>query len=327
VLAAFHGNFHLPPDLEPILVKALAVDPLERYPSAEDMRADVMAALGGSVPARPAASLAPSTPPPARGRRHPVAFAAAGVLGVGLIAAAVAGVLVAQTPASRPRASITRDAVAGAPAAAPSRVGVVADSDVGSPAVDRAEVGSVVQPVETGPVAVDPVAQAASVRVDAPADGEPQDPRDDRADYLGGELPPALARLRADLDSGNPPNRALFQDVYGHAREHPEDARSQILLAQAFVLLTWYTDAIERYRSAWRTDSASRHVPSVLEDLVLLTFERSVAPEAEDALVEIFGAEALHAVDAAIASEPSEEQIARLGRVRQRLERAGLPNE
>jgi tetratricopeptide (TPR) repeat protein len=87
--ASQHGD--IPPELDPVLRRALAKDPAERYPSSADFVAELREALSHAAGATRA--LAPATPPPRR--VHPLVWAAAAILGLLALGAGLgmAGVL------------------------------------------------------------------------------------------------------------------------------------------------------------------------------------------------------------------------------------------
>jgi serine/threonine-protein kinase len=312
VLAPFHGNLHVPADVEPILLRALAVDPLERYPSVDEMLDDVRAVLDG----RP---LAPSQPvraaaTPARELPRWV-LPGAGALLFGVVALATILVL-----GGSPEAVVTQEARAvarAAPAAEPAPGVAPVEAPPSRPAaVSRSGTGSA-QPSDGESVPGDA----------ARSSGEAQAPivfRDElvpaREDDLLAHVPRDLAVHRDRVRSGEPLDAEAFAPMYGYARSHRDDARIHLVLAEGYMLLGWFTDAIDRYLTAYRVDSAMKRHRAMLDDLIVLVFERQVSLDAADAIVAIYGRDAMPAVDAAIASDPPPDRLRALEQLRARLD-------
>ena len=80
----------------------------------------------------------------------------------------------------------------------------------------------------------------------------------------------------------------------------PEDPRPLLLLGHLFVTRGWYTEGIRRYERAFQIDPDARGDRRVLANLVDLAARDSVGDAASDALITIYGAEALPAVEQAV---------------------------
>ncbi|MFK7985300.1 MAG: serine/threonine-protein kinase [Sandaracinaceae bacterium] len=120
--------------------------------------------------------------------------------------------------------------------------------------------------------------------------------------------------------------RAELGALYALAREMEFDPRPMLLIGRLFVLKGWYTEGIARYRLAHQRDPASRGHRPMLADLTRLSGRSSVEGDASEAVVTIYGREALPAVEEAIdeAAERPLDQL-RLVRLRERLQ--ALPRE
>lgn len=305
IVSALECDPNLPPDLEPMFLRALAVDPDKRFSSVEEMAAEVRLALGGRR------SLSSRTP---------------------VVIARRALSSAAPVIAARIKPSIPRRVLAwGGAAMASLAIGVGAALVVTSS--ERIEAPPLVHASEPMPAEVEPRAASAQ----RSADVEPgtaavaaattvQTPNAaPRPDPLAGELPPELEAIRARIAEGARLTQADFRPVYSYASAHRDDPRPHLLLGDAFVDIGWYSDAIERYMQAYEIDAASRHHQIVLENLVLLTFREDVGIDAAYAIGDIYGAEALPAVEAAIAASSSRRQIARLERLRAQLRDEPFP--
>jgi hypothetical protein len=321
IVSPFAGNPLLPADLEPLLIRALAIDPLERYASVEEMLLEANHALR--------AKRALSSRPPQRqqwrerttgdtlvgeprsGRSPWVAGIAGAALlaaGAGLAAFALGGsadeglamptdsapppsaasapVAVAVGPEAQPESANASTAIP--TVALPTQLGATGDDDVEA-AVGETQVEAAVEvPDEPDPLAL----------AEAHAETVAQDP-------LAGDLPEVLAGPATALLEGRELARSELVPIYRYASEHADDPRASLILGDAFVELGWYTDAIDRYMSACAVDGESRHHAMVLENLIWLTFrDRHVADFAAEAIAEIYGEEAAPAVAAALASDP-----------------------
>ncbi len=286
-VAAFSGNPLLPPDLEPLFMRALAPEPFDRYASVEEMSEEIRHALGAhrAAPSRPIRVHAPK----ARERRS-VAPAIAGAIAVGVGAAiAIAAVVLRSDESTADARSPEIRALASN--AEPTNGPTTPDSDES----DKAPAASASADVTAPPSAVEPRAR-------------------DRA-----PLPPVLAEAQARIDRGERLTRGDVAPLYAYAHEHPDDARPQVLLGHAFVDLGWHTDAITRYRAAHRILGEAPADPLVLENLVMLTFVEGVADDAASTIADVYGAAARPAVEAAIAAEPDGRTLARLQTLAARL--------
>jgi serine/threonine-protein kinase len=288
VVSAFAGNPLFPADLEPLFLRSLAVDPLDRYASVEEMMIEVRDAL--------TAKRALSSRPPAarralatRVKRKPSQkHLAAAAVASGVVMLALALVL-AFLPGAEGETRADKVAV--------------------EPKADRTVALGADAPAE--PTAALPT------ELDVPPAfrDAPLDP------LTVGVLPPELRELHLLLLDGVPVDRTDVVPLYDYVSSHPDDARPHLLMGDAFVELGWYSDAIDQYSMANELDPASRRHPLVLENLVWLTYREGVADAAAETIAEIFGRDALPAVEAAIATDPGERQTARLEALRQRLSR------
>jgi len=95
-------------------------------------------------------------------------------------------------------------------------------------------------------------------------------------------------------------DRAEIRPLYALAQAMPEDPRPLLLLGHLFVTRGWYTEGIRRYERAFQIDADARGDRRVLANLVDLAARDSVGDAASDALITIYGAEALPAVEQAV---------------------------
>ncbi len=154
--------------------------------------------------------------------------------------------------------------------------------------------------------------------------GEPAEPEED----LLGPNPwrtrpvrPALVRARRRVLAGNELSGASVRRLRAAVRRDRSDPRPHLLLAQSFVAGGRSASALERYDLAYRVDDEARGDPRMLFDLLRLATEGDERASATAMLQRIYGQQALPAIDELLdASELSEERLAALRAVRERLE-------
>ena len=114
-------------------------------------------------------------------------------------------------------------------------------------------------------------------------------------------MPEALKPLRDKLERGAHLNEGALGPAYAFARQNPGDPRPWLLIAHAYAQLDWLSDSVERYQRAYRADPTCRGDPQMLDDLLKAAVHRVAGRNATRAIRDIYGAEALPAVEKAIA--------------------------
>jgi hypothetical protein len=114
-------------------------------------------------------------------------------------------------------------------------------------------------------------------------------------------VPEALKPIRDRLESGARLNEGALGPAYAFARQNPGDPRPWLLIAHAYAQLDWLSDSVERYQRAYRADPTCRGDPQMLEDLLKAATHRVAGRNAARAIRDIYGAEALPALEKAIA--------------------------
>ena len=114
-------------------------------------------------------------------------------------------------------------------------------------------------------------------------------------------MPEALQPIRDKLERGARLNEGGLGPAYAFARQNPGDPRPWLLIAHAYAELGWVSNSVERYQRAYRADSTSRGDPHMLDDLIKAATHRVAGPAAVRAIRDIYGAEALPALEKAIA--------------------------
>jgi hypothetical protein len=115
-------------------------------------------------------------------------------------------------------------------------------------------------------------------------------------------VPGTLAPIRDKLERGARLNDAALGPAHAFARQNPDDPRPWLLIAHAYAQLGWMSDSVERYQRAHRADPTCRGDPHMLEDLLKAVSHRVAGRAAARAVRDIYGAEALPAIEKAIAS-------------------------
>lgn len=130
-------------------------------------------------------------------------------------------------------------------------------------------------------------------------------------------VPRAFTDVRRTLQAGHVPPEDMDPSLRRYAREHPDDPRPVLLLAETFYRRHWYKDALASYRKAYSIDRDARGDPSMLRNLVALAQDETVARAAGALLLTAYGRDALAALDAALTRlEPKSAEAGRLQRLR-----------
>jgi serine/threonine-protein kinase len=114
-------------------------------------------------------------------------------------------------------------------------------------------------------------------------------------------VPEALKPLRDKLEHGVRLTEGGLGPAYAFSRQNPTDPRPWLLIGHAYAQIGWLSDSVERYQRAYRADPTSRGDPHMLEDLLKAVSHRVAGRAAERAIRDIYGAEAIPALEKAIA--------------------------
>jgi serine/threonine-protein kinase len=162
-----------------------------------------------------------------------------------------------------------------------------------------------------------------------PAEKEPQpQPQSERASRARARnpwrapVPRPLRSIRTQLDHGAHPSQKALSPLYEYAHANPDDPRPWLLLGRAYAELDWFSDAVDRYVHAARADSTCRGDPQMLADLLKAAAHPAASRAAARAVRDIYGAEAIPAVDKALKSSAGDRAAtARLTTLRESLSR------
>jgi hypothetical protein len=102
-------------------------------------------------------------------------------------------------------------------------------------------------------------------------------------------------------------------------REQRDDPRGHLLLGQLYLNRFWRADALSQFSIALTLDPSARGAPEVLPGLLALVAQGEQAQQANRLIISRFGAEAVPAIDNAIARQRDSKAQARLRWLRSRL--------
>ena len=133
-------------------------------------------------------------------------------------------------------------------------------------------------------------------------------------------VPSALRPFRDKINRGVHMSQKALHPLYDFAHANPGDARPWLLLGRAYAQVDWFSDAVERYVRAHRVDSTCRGDPQMLADLLKGAAHPTAGPAAARAIREIYGAEAIPALEKAMKARAGDRAAAaRLTQLRESL--------
>jgi serine/threonine-protein kinase len=296
--------------VQPVIERALAKKPAGRYPQALWMLSALEAVEGGSSGVAAGAGLVPTLknlPPVRSARRAPEATTRKDL-------ARLPGV----RRASQPRSHAGRTALALVALAGAVTAGVTILRRHPGPLFENAEPVAAEAPApnpQTTAPAQPPPAPAQPAPALAPSQPTPPAtasaaqtkpagavaPGQRARDPWQEPVPEALKPIRDKLASGERLNEGALGPAYAFARQNPTDPRPWLLIAHTYAQLDWVSNSVERYQRAFHADPTCRGDPQMLEDLLKAVTHRIAGRNAERAIRDIYGAEALPALEKAIA--------------------------
>jgi len=271
-LAAMRPELSIARLVQPVIDRAMAKKPAGRYQQALWMLSALEAIDGGS---RVAATSAERAPAPTRKHRPPVRSA---------------------RRAREPRSHWWRTALALPVLAAAVTAGVAYLRSHRRPLVESATPPAHAPAQPPSPATVTAAAtQTQTKPASAVAPGQrARDPWQEA-------VPEALKPIRDALERGERLNEGALGPAYAFARQNPGDPRPWLLIAHAYAQLGWLSNSLERYQRAYRADPTCRGDPQMLDDLLKAATHRVAGRAAVRAIHDIYGAEALPALEKAIA--------------------------
>lgn len=169
---------------------------------------------------------------------------------------------------------------------------------------------------------------AAAAPAEPAAAAEEPPPAAEGADLFAGEMPDFMAELHMRVLDKKRLGAHQQKQLYEWGKEHPDDARPQLLLAWDSMNRNWEGIGVRMYRIAFRADPRAKDDPSMLRDLLAVAskYDKTEYREAAEIIEEAYGEQALPRVDQAIArnrAEGKRRAVERLQRLRARLSGEG----
>jgi hypothetical protein len=298
-LTAARPDLSIARRVQPVINRAMAKKPAARYPQALWMLSALEALDGGPRAATTSAEPAPTLknlPPVPSARRAPEPPTVKDL-------SRLSGARGATTPRARP----WRTALALAGLAAAVTTGVTFLRRHRGPLVENATPVAArgpapaprATPTPRAPAPSPPPVAAATQTQTKPASAGTPGQR--ARDPWQQAVPEALQPIRDKLERGARLNEGALGPAYAFSRDNPTDPRPWLLIGHAYAQLGWLSDSVERYQRAYRADPTCRGDPRMLEDLLNAATHRVAGRKAAQAIREIYGAEALPALEKAIA--------------------------
>jgi serine/threonine-protein kinase len=314
------------PLLQPVVEKAMAKKPAGRFKNADAMLAALETAIE-KLPAEGAGGRSESrrrtTPRPVLSRsRVRLSRWAIGLVVLAAAAAAAGTYLLRDRArawlAERPGDQLAESRPRPEPRPRPTET---AAKPVPKPPAPK----PAAKPEPPPPVETKPPAEHAEDEAPPPQAEKTDDARSTRARARNpwrGPIPRPLKAIRAQLDRNVHLSQKALHPLYDFAHANPGDPRPWLLLGRAYAQLDWFSDAVDRYVKADHADSGARGDPQMLADLLKAAAHPAAARTAARAVRDIYGAEAIPALDKALKSDAGDrEATARLTRLRESLPR------
>jgi serine/threonine protein kinase len=288
----------LHPSADPPISRSFAAAPPGMLPGSAPAPQPSAATPPGVLPASGSAAAAAYTMPP-RSTTPPASrlVDAAEVMGGAVTPAPAARVLPAPV-IPPPSAASAVHSSAGAAASPLIKVSGIAGALGGFAAAERAKLPDPNPPVPENTsrfadaLAFAGAAGSASATL-PPALLEPADP------WLQ-PLPEKLRRARKTTLSGGRGSDAMIDALREYNREHQDDPRGHLLLAQLYLNRFWRADALSQFSIALTLDPSARAAPEVLSGLLVLVIHGTFAREAERVVINRYGNEAVPQIDQAL---------------------------
>lgn len=125
-------------------------------------------------------------------------------------------------------------------------------------------------------------------------------------------LPPRLRAARKSVLAGGRGTENLVLALREYNKDQRGDPRGHLLLGQLYLNRFWRADALTQFSTALNLDPSVRGAPEVLPALMTLVIHGELAPAAERLIVNRFGADALPAIDGALAEAKDPKVAGRL---------------
>jgi serine/threonine-protein kinase len=327
---------------QPVVEKAMAKRPSARFKDADAM----LNALEAVITKLPAAALKAgrrkATPRPLRVVTPPSRFwrRALMVVAVGMGVGAAAVYLRLRHDGAKPVETAALPAKARPKSQKPTPPAPVPAPVPSKPAPPAAPPPAAALPTPPAPKPEPPAPAPAKAAAAADDEGpdkpeavdEPEQPKTAKARDTTGQprsrarnpwkepVPPALRPFRDRINRGAHMSQKALHPLYDFAHANPGDPRPWLLLGRAYAQVDWFSDAVDRYVRAHRVDSSCRGDPQMLADLLKGAAHPTAGRAAARAIREIYGAEAIPALEKAMKARAGDHAAAtRLAQLRESL--------
>jgi serine/threonine-protein kinase len=136
-------------------------------------------------------------------------------------------------------------------------------------------------------------------------------------------VPRSLVRYHRKVQRGRRLSTRERRSLFQIQRAVPDDPRPTLVLAHHFMDIVYFSDALERYRQAVTIDPSARGDRRMLPDLIRMAQSPAVATRAADLIVQVYGPEAVDAVERAMRREQDPVRVGMLTSLRSRLPSSG----
>jgi hypothetical protein len=125
-------------------------------------------------------------------------------------------------------------------------------------------------------------------------------------------MPPELKRLHESAKKGALADEAKVTALLEYNRDHRDDARGYLVIGQLYLNRHWRSDCVQQWTTALQLDPGVRGAPEVLPGLLEVIEQGKAAPAARALVLNMYGTEALEAIQDARDSARSEGGVTRL---------------
>jgi serine/threonine-protein kinase len=297
----FRPDVRVRPPLHELLAKAMAKNPKDRFPSADDMAHAIEELPRDSLVPKPIweesvraareaedaeqeEKIAKSEPPPPiereedEGRGQTMGFVAV----VGLIIVAAVWVMWPETGSES-------EAVADTEAEAESEPEAEADTEEEAEAEPEAEADTEAEAEPEPEVEAEPEPEPEADLVFGLSDSESEAVLDYEDPWHLHPTVPLLEEIRASLDAGETPPPRTVRQLRAYSRGNRADPRPHLLLARIFYERHWWSDALARFTLAYEVDHRIADDPVMRELLRRLAENPHSAGDATQVMTQIYG--------------------------------------
>jgi len=178
--------------------------------------------------------------------------------------------------------------------------------------------------VAPAPVQAAAAPQAAQARLQPAEPAEPEAPtqapntaEEAHSDLFAAPMPEFMDRIYKRVGDNKWLNANDQKQLYDFGKEHPDDARPQLILAWDARNRDWDGIAARMYRIAYTADERAKDDPSMLPDLISIAarFDNVEYKEASSLIADAYGPQALPEIEDEIALATRRNETGRLDRL------------